>query len=144
MVYRIAFSQCRNHADADDLTQEVFVQYIHKKPELFSEEHLKAWLIRVTINASKSLLRSAWRRKIVPLSEYEHLPADEKTQSATLCAVLSLPEKYRLVILLYYFEDYSVNEIAGILGRTKTAIQTQLYRARAMLKELLKEDWGND
>jgi len=144
MVYRIAFTQCKNPADAEDITQEVFIRYLKKKPEFFSEEHLKAWLIRVCINASKSLLRSVWFKKTVPLSEHIDTPVDEHSTTSTYTAVLSLPDKYRFVVLLYYFEGYNIKEIAGILGKTETAIQTQLQRARHMLKDKLKEEWEND
>jgi len=143
-IYRIAFTYCRNSSDAQDIAQEVFVRYLEKPPKLKSEEHLKAWLIRVTINAAKSLLTSSWLKKVVPLSDHEPISTDDSSSMDTYHAVMSLSEKYRSVIMLYYFEGYSVGEIAQILGRTETAVQTQLGRARAMLKTKLKEDWGND
>jgi len=143
-VYRIAFTYCRNSSDAQDVAQEVFIRYIKKLPSLKSEEHLKAWLIRVTINTAKSLLTSSWFKKVVPITE--HLPATTEDSPCpdTYNAVMSLPDKYRAVVMLYYFEDYSVKEIAQILSRTETAVQTQLQRARAILKNTLKEDWSND
>jgi RNA polymerase sigma-70 factor (ECF subfamily) len=144
MVYRIAFTHCRNTSDAQDITQEVFVYYLKKMPRLNGEEHLKAWLIRVTINITKSLLRSAWFKKTLPFSEQEASYDNDPAKTETYYAVISLPEKYRTVILLYYFEDYSVREVAHLLGRTETSVQTQLQRARAMLKVKLKEDWQND
>ena len=143
-VYRIAFTHCRNAHDAEDITQEVFVRYLKKTPRLTGDEHLKAWLIRVTINVSRSLLRSAWFKKTVPISEQENLSTNDPSVTDTYYAVMSLPEKYRTVVLLYYFEDYSVREISKILRRTETAVQTQLQRARAMLKKELKEVWKND
>jgi len=143
-VYRIAFTYCRNPSDAEDVAQEVFIRYIRKMPRLDSEEHLKAWLIRVTLNVAKSLLTSSWSKKTVPLSDHELISNDEMSNTETYYAVMSLSEKYRSVVMLYYFEDYSVKEIAQILNRTETAIQTQLQRARAMLKDKLKEDWKND
>lgn len=147
-IYRIAFTYCRNTSDAEDIAQEAFLRYIKKMPWLQSEEHLKAWLIRVTVNIAKSLSTSSWSKKIVPISEHDPVIADERTETDTATdtyyAVMSLPEKYRSVIMLYYYEDYSIGEIAQILNRTETAIQTQLQRARAMLKNKLKEEWGND
>ena len=143
-VYRIAFTYCRNPSDAEDVAQEVFVRYIRKMPRLDSEEHLKAWLIRVTLNVSKSLLTSSWSKKTVPLSDHELVSNDEPSNVETYHAVMSLSEKYRSVVMLYYFEDYSVKEIAQVLNRTETAVQTQLQRARMMLKDKLKEDWNND
>ena len=141
MVYRIAFTYCKNASDAEDIMQEVFFRYLKNKTGFSNEEHLKAWLIRVTINASKSLLRSAWFRKTTALPEHGISHAPEQVKPAAYYAVLSLPEKYRSVVLLYYYEEYTVGEIAKILRRTETAIQTQLQRARAMLKAKLKEDW---
>jgi RNA polymerase sigma-70 factor (ECF subfamily) len=152
MVYRIALAYCRNSADAEDVTQAVFLRYLKMTPNTTGENNLKAWLIRVAINVSKSLLRSAWRKKTVSLDEQSALEergefdADDPAGLGldTYHAVMSLPEKYRSVVLLYYYEDYSVKEIARILRRTETAVQTQLQRARVMLKDKLKEDWKND
>ena len=150
MVYRIAYVYCRNNTDAEDITQEVFLRYLKKTPNFTGEEHLKAWLIRVTVNVSKNLLRSAWFNRTVPLndrgtsSEDGISNADGIASMDTRSAVMSLPEKYRSVVLLYYFEDYSVREIANLLRRTETAVQTQLQRARAMLKDKLKEEWQDD
>ena len=143
-VYRIAFTYSRSSSDAQDITQDVFLSYIRKSPRLKSEKHLKAWLLRVTMNTAKNLLKSSWKKKTVPISEHDPVTTDESSYSDTYYAVMSLPEKYRSVIMLYYFEDYSVREIAIILKRTETAVQTQLQRARAILKKNLKEDWGND
>ena len=150
MVYRIAFTYCRNSSDAEDVTQEVFLRYLKKTPNFTGEDHLKAWLIRVTVNISKSLLRSAWFRRTVPIDDMEPSNADDISSADgipgmdTRNAVMSLPEKYRSIVLLYYFEDYSVREIAKLLRRTETAVQTQLQRARAMLKDKLKEEWQDD
>jgi RNA polymerase sigma-70 factor (ECF subfamily) len=144
VVYRIAFTYCKNTFDADDITQEVFLRYLKSKKDFDYEEHLKAWLIRVTINVSKNHLRSAWFRKTVSISEYENLCADDQTQSEMYNVVLSLPEKYRSVVLLYYYEEYTVGETAKILSRTETAVQTQLQRARTILKTKLKEEWQSE
>ena len=144
MVYRIAFTYCKNAADAEDVAQEVFIRYLNSKKEFDDEEYLKAWLIRVTVNASKNLLRSSWFKKTVSISKQENLRAEEGEKTETYYAVMSLPEKYRSVILLYYFEEYTVREIADILQRSETAVQTQLQRARAILKQKLKGDWQNE
>lgn len=104
MVYRVAFTYCKNRPDAEDITQEVFYRFLRKPPWLASEDHLKAWLIRVAINASKSLLRTAWLRKTVPINEQDPLPVDEPIPVDLYHAVMSLPEKYRSVVFLYYYE----------------------------------------
>jgi RNA polymerase sigma-70 factor (ECF subfamily) len=140
MIYRIAFIYCQKASDAEDIVQEVFFRYIKSNNKFNDEEHLKAWLIRVAVNVSKSLLRSAWFKKTVSISEHENLCAEEQEETDTYYAVLSLPEKYRSVVLLYYFEEYTVREIAKILCRSEAAIQIQLHRARAILKEKLKEE----
>jgi RNA polymerase sigma-70 factor (ECF subfamily) len=144
MIYRIAFTYCKNNHDADDITQEVFHRWLKCKKDFDGDEHLKAWLIRVTVNVSKNLLRSAWFRKTADISEYENLCAEEQAQPEIYHAVLSLPEKYRSVVILYYYEEYKIGEIAKILRRTETAVQTQLQRARTMLKQKLKEDWQDE
>lgn len=143
-VYRVAYAYCKNAPDAEDITQEVFLRWLKKPAGIRSEEHLKAWLIRVAVNVSKNLLRSAWFKKTEPLAKHEHLCAAEQARPETRDAVMSLPEKYRAVVLLYYFEDYPVRDIAKILRKTETAVQTQLQRARAALKEMLKEEWQDD
>ena len=143
-VYRIAFTYAKNPSDAEDITYEVFFRYLKCKKAFNDEEHLKAWLIKVTMNVSNSLFRSTWFRKTVSISEHENLSYEEEPQSETYDAVLSLPEKYRSVVFLYYYEDYTVGEIAKMLSRTETAVQTQLQRARAMLKDKLKEDWQSE
>lgn len=140
MVYRISFTYCKNASDADDVTQDVFLAYYKNAPVFLSDEHLKAWLIRVTVNASKKVLRSSWFKKTVPLSDYENLITDQPEALETFHSVMALPPKYRAVILLYYFEGYSVKETAEILQLKESAVQTQLGRARAKLKQQLQED----
>ena len=144
MVYRVAYACCQNYSDAEDVTQEVFIRYIKKTFGFAEEEHLKAWLIRVTMNVSKNFLRSARRKKTVPISTIESMETQAPEHNSVYRAVMALAEKYRVTVLLYYFEDYSVREIAALLNRSETAVQTQLQRARAKLKEQLKEDWQNE
>ncbi|MCL2462540.1 MAG: RNA polymerase sigma factor, partial [Defluviitaleaceae bacterium] len=142
-LYRIAYTYCRNASDAEDVVQEVFVRYIRRKSDFVNEDHRKAWLITVTVNISKNIVRSAWRRKTVPMPE-NAAGTEAETGKTVRNAVMALPEKYRVAVALYYFEDYPVKEIAKILRRTETAVQTQLQRARAMLKKILEEDWDDD
>lgn len=143
-VYRVAYTYCQNPADAEDVTQEVFIRFIKAPAGFASEEHLKAWLIRVAVNLSKNLLRSAWFRKTVPLPDQETPRPEEETRRHIYDAVMSLPAKYRAVVLLYYFEDYSVREAAEVLRRKETTVQTQLQRARTMLRQMLKEEWQDE
>ena len=140
MVYRTALTVTGNFADAEDITQEVFLKYFQLKPEFETKSHEKAWLLRVTINAGKNLLRTFWRsrRGEIDLSQ---IPQPEKQKHPeVLQAVLSLPEKYRIAIYLYYYEEYSIQEIAQITGRSQTVIAQHLSRGRAKLRKKLGGD----
>lgn len=138
-VYRLAFTYCKNRADAEDLTSEVFLKRFAYKKEFEDEKHETAWMMRVTVNQAKDLLRSFRYRFSVPLEEAE-LVYNTPEESEVYHAVMALPAKYRTVIHLYYYEDYSVTEIGKIIGKSPTAVQTQLYRARNMLKKTLGEE----
>lgn len=140
-VYRIAAAYCKNPTDADDISQDVFVSLYTARTKFAADENCKAWLIRVTVNRCKNLLKSRWYRKSEPLDENNSaamLAAENAEESELLCAVRALPPKYKAVIHLYYYEDYSVKEIAKILGRKQSTVQSQLLRGRAMLKSALK------
>jgi RNA polymerase sigma factor (sigma-70 family) len=139
-VAKTAFAYLKNTADAEDVTQEVFLTLMQKAPAFESEEHLKAWLIRVTINKSRDFLKSGWFKSRTPL--YEELPYLTSEQNDLLAAVLSLDVKYRLPIHLYYYEGYSIKEIAEILGERATTIGTRLARGRKILKDILKDKIG--
>ena len=133
-LLRAAFSVLRNTADAQDAVQEAFLKLLDKRPAFNDDQHEKAWLIRVTINAAKNI-RSASRR-IEPLEDCGAFVYQE--YSETLNAVLSLPPKYRTVIHLYYYEGYSIKEIAAILDIPEATAGTQLARGREKLKTILK------
>lgn len=142
MVYRIAVLRTRSASDAEDVTQEVFLRYIRRKPELANEEHCRAWFIRVTLNCTNSLLGSLWRARSVPEEELEKLgmTADEP-EYEVYSAVLSLPEAYRTVVHLHYYEDLRVSDVARLLRLRENTVKSRLLRARAMLRERLKEDY---
>jgi len=145
MVYRLAFSLTKSKADADDVYQEVFLRYIRKNTEFESEEHRKAWLIRVTINCSNNFWSSAWKKKTIPLSDTDQLVgvvSFEIQEETTLYNELTkLPKKYRNVIHLFYYEDMSTDQISKILDIKPATVRTQLTRARAMLKVTLKGEY---
>ena len=136
MVYKLALSQTKSTVNAEDVTQEVFLRYIQNQDKIQSDEHAKAWLIRVTVNCSKSLFLSSWFKRTVPLEE--DIPFDTPEKGEVYYAVLELPQKYRTVIHLFYYEDMSVREIAESLGEKETTVKSQLHRGREMLKKLLK------
>ena len=138
MVYRLAYAQLRSRQDADDVFQEVFLRYHRAAPSFESEEHRKAWLLRVTANCSKSLAASPWRKRSVPLEDvYAY---SEPEESGLDAALAQLPPKYRAVIHLHYYEGYGTEETARILGRRPSTVRSQLTRARQALAQLLKED----
>ena len=139
LVYRLAFARTGTKYDADDVFQEVFLRYIKKQPVFGNEEHRKAWFIRVTINCSKKLWNSAWKRKVGPLTET--IPFETKEDMDLSGELRRLPPKYREVIHLFYYEDMSLEEISQALNRKNSTVRTQLTRARALLRTVLKEEY---
>lgn len=155
-MLRIAVNYCRQLSDAEDIVQEAFLKLYETDTPFTDTGHVRRWLIRVTINICKNHLSSAWRRRMQPMGFQElELAADHAAAtdtwmsgygeaSALFEAVAALPEKYRSTVHLYYFEAYSVKDIAQILQKKETAIQTRLMRARKMLKQQLKGAWHDE
>ncbi|MFI3116135.1 MAG: sigma-70 family RNA polymerase sigma factor [Clostridia bacterium] len=138
MVYKLAFAKSGSKFDADDIFQEVFIRYIKKKPVFESENHRKAWLIRVTINCSITLLKNPFRKNTQKLDE--QLEFRDKEILDLYNELQNLPQKYRDVIHLFYYEQFSIQEISSILKRKPSTIRTQLTRARDMLKQFISEE----
>lgn len=144
-IYAAAFSICADAGDAEDVVQETFIQYYMTHKNFESEQHIRAWLLRVAINKSKNICSSFWRKNRMPLEEYmETLTFDTKESRDLFEEVMKLPEKYRVVVHLFYYEDYSVKEIAAILKTTESNVKVRLSRGRTMLKETLKEGWEDE
>lgn len=144
-LFAVAFNICQNTQDAEDVIQDTFVQYYTTKKEFDSEEHIRAWLIRVAVNKAKNVTRTFWRRNKVSIEDFTETLAFETPESETLFeTVMQLPKKYRIVIHLYYYEDYSVGEIAKILKLSESNVKTRLMRGRAKLREVLKEECDDD
>lgn len=146
MVYRLAVLNTRDKYEAEDAFQEVFLKLFRHKKSITSEEHLKAWLIRVTVNQCRSMATTVWNKRKVSLDAVAEM-ADESVSedySEVYDAVKSLPEKYREVIHLYYYEELQINEIASILKRNEATIKTQLARGRKLLNDKLKGSFYND
>ena len=138
-VYRLAFVRTGSRSDSDDVLQEVFLRYMRVWGKMQSEEHVKATLIRITVNCSNTLLTSAWFRKTEPLDE--NIPAaDGYSDGNALSEVLKLPVKYRTVIHLYYYMGYSVTEIAELTKTNPSTVKTRLSRARGRLKKALEAE----
>ena len=138
-VYRVAYNYIKSPTDADDITQNVFLKLLQVRKPFENEEHVKNWLIRVTVNECKNLVRSRWWR-VESIEEYAaSLAFDTPAQSDLFYAVMQLPARYRLPIYLHYYEGYSTQEIAGILKKTKNTVCTQLKRGRELLRKSLTE-----
>jgi RNA polymerase sigma-70 factor (ECF subfamily) len=146
-VYRLGLSYLGNREDAEDIMQEVFLRYLRKPRSFASEEHEKAWFIRVAINCCKSFINSAWKRKIVPFEELGNQPAPEEADGSGTSvyeAVMALPPKQRMCIHLYYYEELSISEISKLTGIRESTVKSHLFRARASLEQKLKGDYFSE
>lgn len=141
-IYRVALNGCKNHADAEDVVQNTFLKLLNNHNDFTDDDHARKWLIRVAINECNTLWRSPWKKHTTSLDELSTEPTFSSPDKSELYyAVIELPAKYRQIVHLYYFEGYSVREIAELLSLSETAVQTRLLRARKQLKDLLKEAW---
>ena len=141
-VYSVALSYTSNRADADDIFQEVFLIYFKVKPQFNDEELRKAWLIRTTINCSLRVVESTYRKRTVPMDEMEEgsFQFESKEENAVYLALQELPEKYRIVLQLFYFEDMSIESISNALNIKAGTVKVQLMRGREMMETKLKEE----
>ena len=139
MVYRLSYIRTKNKEDSEDILQEVFLRYMKIWEKIESEEHLKAMLLRITVNCSNSLKTSFWFKKTEGLNE-NILSSDSVNDGSVLGEVMKLPLKYRTAIHLHYYMGYSVEEISKIEGINPSTVKTHLYRARTLLKNTLKAD----
>lgn len=137
-VRRICFLHLKNYHDAEDIFQTVFLKYLLYDGTFEDDEHEKAWIIRVTINACKDLLKSFYRKNVISLEDTYNMEAVRDTEeSEVLEAVLSLPPKYKNAVYLHYYEGYTASEISKIIGKKENTIYTLIARARVILKEKL-------
>lgn len=144
MVRRICFLYLKNSQDVEDVFQEVFLKLLKSENSFESEEHEKAWIIRVTINKCKDILKSFWKKNIFSIENAHNveLKFEHKAENELLEVVLALPKKYKDVIYLYYYESYTVPEMAKLLDKKENTIYSNLHRAKKLIKEKLggKED----
>lgn len=138
MVYRLALARTKTKENSEDIYQEVFYRLAKKMPKFESEEHEKAWLIKVTINCSKTLANSKYLNTTEELDE--NIKFETKERNDVYYEVLKLPVDYRTVIHLFYYEGYKINEISKILKKNENTIKSQLSRAREKLKFELEKD----
>ncbi len=141
-VRRLCMIHLKNYADTEDIFQTVFLKYVLSSVSFENDEHEKAWFIRVTINACKDLLKNFFRSRTISLDSVMEQPAElSPDYREVLEAVFSLPQKYRDVVYLHYFEDYTAPEISRILGKNVNTIYTLLNRSRQVLREKLGGDY---
>jgi RNA polymerase sigma factor (sigma-70 family) len=143
MVLRLALTYIKNISDAQDVCQDVFIKIFQLNKTFMDSEHEKAWIIRVTINACKDVMRSQWKKRFLSINEIV-LPVKDTENREAISIVLELPLKYRSVIHLYYFENYSTLEIAKLLNRNSATVRTQLKRAREILKTKMIGGFENE
>lgn len=142
-VYRIAYAYCHNKSDSEDIVQDVFMRYLQSIPQFESEEHRKAWIIRVTINCCKNLVTSSWKRKVALMAEdidhrKYHLHSNKAGYDEVHDAIGKLRKKDRILVHLYYYEEYSIDEIAQMLNLKVSAVKTRLFRTRKKLKDIME------
>ncbi|MBD7911730.1 MULTISPECIES: sigma-70 family RNA polymerase sigma factor [Clostridium] len=139
MLLRLAYSYMKNIYDAEDVVQEVFIQLLKNIGGFKSNDHKNNWLICVTRNICKNKLKSAWFRKRAELIEIPYY--DQYKDGNVLNKVMQLPVKYREIIYLYYYEDYTTVEIASIIDKKEATVRSLLSRGRKILKKELKEEY---
>ena len=138
-VYRICLLYLKSPSEAEDATQDIFIKYLVKQMNFKNEDHEKAWFIVVAKNYCKDSLKSWWKSRRIDMESLPEISCSEEETNVTdiLEKLLSLPKKYRIVMYLYYYEEYSIKQISDILNRKESTIQTQLSRGRNLLKERL-------
>ena len=144
-LYRAAFAICRNPQDAEDVVQETLLAYFRSDKQFESDEHIRAWLIRVAVNKARNATICFWRRNRRSLEDYmDALAFEDEGDRDLMDAVLRLPERYRIVIHLFYYEDYSIREIAELLDLGEGAVKSRLSRGRRQLRRTLTEEWDDE
>lgn len=138
ILFRLCLLMLGNANDAEDVVQETFLKYLRKAPDFENEEHEKAWLITVATNHCKDMLRFRQRHPIVDLEELEAFVQDS-SDCEILDVLMTLPEKFKMVLLLYYVEEYSIEEIAKVIGKTKSAVKMRLQKGRKLLGEAYRK-----
>jgi len=140
LILRLSYTYLNHTQDAQDICQTVFLKLWEKAPAFVSPDHERAWIIRTSVNVCKDQLKSSWRRTTVDLSAALDARAPEAEEGSLWAAVALLPPKYRTVIYLYYYEGYSANEIAQMLGEKPATVATRLSRGRDKLRTQLEQE----
>ena len=140
MLYRLCVLMLKNESDAEDVVQDTIIKYYQKAPAFENFEHVKAWLIRVATNKCRDILRFRVRHPQID-EEYISKISCDSSDSGIIEALTALPEKYRLVLTLYYIEDYRVEDIAKIINRTSSAVKMRLQKGRKLLEKIYREEY---
>ena len=139
-IYRVAYSWMKNQHDANDVTQIVLLKFYKTTKSFESDDHIKNWLIKVTVNECKMIFRSPWS-KTEDITDYAQTSGFEEEQHYDLFqAVMKLDKKYSVLLMLFYYDGYSTKEISAMIGVPEKTVSTRLFRAKAKLKNYLKED----
>ena len=133
MLFRLCLIMLGNTNDAEDAVQDVVIKYLQKAPKFENTEHEKAWLIKVSTNQCKDILRFRSRNQMVDIDQIKEC-IEEESDSEIIDALMTLPEKYKIVLILYYVEGYSTKEIADVIGKTSSAVKMRLKKGRMLLK----------
>lgn len=139
-LYRLAYMNMQNKADAEDVVHDVFIKYYEKSPNFHDEEHEKAWFVRVTINKCRDHLRKIKYRKYIPLEEIHNIEIEKDENVDVIKYLKDISERYRTVMVLHYLEGYSVNEISHMLRISASAVKMRLSRGRELLKNKIEKE----
>ena len=140
MLFRLCLVMLGNASDAEDVIQETMIKYLQKKPAFNDVEHEKAWFITVAANKCKDLLRFQARHSMIDIEQIQEF-AEDKSDSGILEALMTLPEKYRIVLTLYYVEEYRITDIARIIGKTPSAVKMRLQKGRSLLEQIYRKEY---
>ena len=139
MLFRLCLITLGNVSDAEDVVQDTLIKYMQKAPRFKNAEHKKAWLITVATNECRDILRFQKRHPVIDIDEINEF-TNEKSDTGILDALMTLPEKYRMVLVLYYVEECSMETIAKIVGRTTSAVKMRLQKGRRLLSEAYRKE----
>lgn len=140
MLFRVCLITLGNASDAEDVIQETMITYLQKKSEFKDAEHEKAWLITVASNKCKDLLRFRVRHPMIDLEQIQEFAAED-SDSGILEALMTLPEKFRIVLILYYVEEYRIEDIAKVIGKTPSAVKMRLQKGRSLLEKVYRKEY---
>ena len=140
VLFRLCLIMLGNAYDAEDAVQETLIKYLQKAPDFKDKEHEKAWLIKVAANKCKDMLRFRTRHMMVDIESIKEFTKDD-SDSGILEALMILPEKFRIVLVLYYVEQYKTEEIAEMIGKSVSAVKMRLQKGRRLLKEIYQKEY---